>query len=112
MNLNKLKTNYEPRKIDLEWTESALDIFSTGQYWMTSFYTVLVDKENRLIKVVRVRKGKEAKENLARLIKVLQPSRWEIAEGLKEEIETFQNYRADFAYFNAIKGVGYLGSYN
>ena len=28
----------------------------------------------------------------------------------KEEIEAFQNYRADFAYFDIITGIWYLGT--
>ena len=112
MNLNKLKTNYEPKKTDLEWTEKHLEIFRTGQHWMTSYYTVLVDKEQKLLKVVHVIKDKEANEHLACLVKVLHPSKWKVINASKVEIEAFQKYRADFGYFNVETGIGYFGNYN
>lgn len=108
MNLTKLKTNYDPKKKDLEWAEEHLKIFRTGQYWVTSHYTVLVDKENKLLKLVKLNTDKDAKENLARLIKVLHQSEWKVIKGARKEIEDFQNHRADFAYYNVRTGIGYL----
>lgn len=106
----KFKTKYEPSLSDILWTIKHLEPFETGQRWITDDYALLIDKEHRLLKLIKGAESKSEKENLGRLIKCLKNSAWKVVKGSPKEIKELEDYKADWCQMDASTGQMFFGT--